>query len=116
MLSIDAVPAFALGSDEYEIPDKMHGGLGQKTNPTKHRGKNVARRKTRSLEVSWVPLSEDGQRVEPRERQSGETILPPRGYGRRITLGVRSKKLPRRSSKSIFGDGSKRWPGIGHSR
>ena len=45
VLSIDAVPAFAIGSEEYEIPEKITGKW-IRTNPEKHR--EQATTKTRS--------------------------------------------------------------------
>src|SRR5580700_2080843 len=53
VLSIDAVPAFESGGDEYEIPDKVTG-TWIKTNPEKH--KEQATAKNEELEGYWVPL------------------------------------------------------------
>ena len=53
VLSIDAVPAFEAGSDEYEIPDKVTG-TWIKTNPRKH--KEQATAKNEEMDGRWVPL------------------------------------------------------------
>lgn len=53
ILSIDAVPAFLLGTEQYEIPDK-ETGTWIKTNPRKHREQSTA--KNRELDERWVPL------------------------------------------------------------
>ncbi len=53
VLSIDAVPAFECGSDEYEIPDKVTG-TWIKTSPEKH--KEQATAKNEELDGHWVPL------------------------------------------------------------
>jgi len=53
VLSIDAVPAFEAGSDEYEIPDKVTG-TWIKTNPKKH--KEQATAKNEEMDGRWVPL------------------------------------------------------------
>lgn len=53
VLSIDAVPAFSSGKDEYEIPDK-ESGKWIKTNPEVHRQQSTARNK--ELSERFVPL------------------------------------------------------------
>ncbi|MCM3869285.1 MAG: hypothetical protein ND895_01140 [Pyrinomonadaceae bacterium] len=53
VLSIDAVPAFESGDDEYEIPDKITG-TWIKTNPKKH--KEQATVKNQDMGGRWVPL------------------------------------------------------------
>lgn len=53
VLSIDAVPAFESGKDEYEIPDK-ETGTWIKTNPEKHKEQSTA--KNKALDGRWVPL------------------------------------------------------------
>jgi hypothetical protein len=70
VLSIDAVPAFALGSDEYEIPDKITGGW-IKTNPTKHREQATA--KNEELGGRWVPLVKMGKGW---NRANGNLVKP----------------------------------------
>lgn len=53
VLSIDAVPAFESGNNEYEIPDKITG-TWIKTNPETHREQATA--KNKQLDGHWVPL------------------------------------------------------------
>jgi hypothetical protein len=53
VLSIDAVPSFECGSEEYEIPDKVTGRW-IRTNPAKH--KEQATAKNEELDQRWVPL------------------------------------------------------------
>ena len=53
VLSIDAVPAFASGKDEYEIPDK-DTGKWTKTNPETHKEQSTA--KNKELSERFVPL------------------------------------------------------------
>ncbi len=53
VLSIDAVPAFLLGTEQYEIPDK-ETGTWIKTNPKKHQEQSTA--KNKELDERWVPL------------------------------------------------------------
>lgn len=53
ILSIDTVPAFESGKDEYEIPDKTTGKW-IKTNPEIHKEKSTA--KNKDLDGRWVPL------------------------------------------------------------
>jgi len=53
VLSIDAVPAFASGKNDYEIPDKITG-TWIKTNPEKHQEQSTA--KNKELTGHWVPL------------------------------------------------------------
>ena len=53
VLSIDAVPAFEFGKNEYEIPDK-DTGKWIKTNPETHQKQSTA--KNRQLGERWVPL------------------------------------------------------------
>jgi len=53
VLSIDAVPAFESGANEYEIPDKITGKW-IKTNPETHKAQATA--KNKELAGRWVPL------------------------------------------------------------
>lgn len=53
VLSIDAVPAFESGANEYEIPDKVTGKW-IKTNPETHKAQATA--KNKELDGLWVPL------------------------------------------------------------
>lgn len=53
VLSIDAVPAFVSGKDEYEIPDK-DTGKWIKTNPETHKAQSTA--KNKALSERFVPL------------------------------------------------------------
>ncbi len=53
VLSIDAVPAFESGKNEYEIPDKATG-TWIKTNPETHHQHSTA--KNKELSGRWVPL------------------------------------------------------------
>lgn len=53
VLSIDAVPAFSSGKDEYEIPDK-DSGKWIKTNPELHKQQSTA--KNKELSERFVPL------------------------------------------------------------
>jgi hypothetical protein len=53
VLSIDAVPAFESGANEYEIPDKVTGKW-IKTNPETHKAQATA--KNKELGGRWVPL------------------------------------------------------------
>jgi hypothetical protein len=53
VLSIDAVPAFESGKNEYEIPDKVTG-TWIKTNPEIHAEQATA--KNKALDGRWVPL------------------------------------------------------------
>ena len=61
VLSIDAVPAFAINGNEYEIPDKITGEW-IKTNPEKHR--EQATTKNNELDGHWVPLVKMGKGME----------------------------------------------------
>lgn len=70
VLSIDAVPAFESGSDEYEIPDKVTG-TWIKTNPEKH--KEQATAKNKELNQNWVPLV---KMVKGWNRANGKPIKP----------------------------------------
>jgi len=70
VLSIDAVPAFALNGDEYEIPDKITGEW-IKTNPTKHREQATA--KNEELDGHWVPLVKMGKGW---NRANGNLVKP----------------------------------------
>lgn len=70
VLSIDAVPAFECGSDEYEIPDKVTG-TWIKTNPEKH--KEQATAKNREMDDSWVPLV---KMIKGWNRANGRPIKP----------------------------------------
>ncbi|HEV2439790.1 MAG TPA: CBASS oligonucleotide cyclase [bacterium] len=53
VLSIDAVPAFESGNNEYEIPDKLTA-TWIKTNPETHQERATA--KNKELGGRWVPL------------------------------------------------------------
>lgn len=53
VLSIDAVPAFESGNNEYEIPDKITGTWIE-TNPETHHEQATA--KNKQLDGHWVPL------------------------------------------------------------
>lgn len=70
VLSIDAVPAFESGTDEYEIPDKVTG-TWIKTNPEMH--KEQATAKNKELNQSWVPLV---KMIKGWNRANGKPIKP----------------------------------------
>lgn len=70
VLSIDAVPAFEGGGDEYEIPDKVTG-TWIKTNPEKHREQATA--KNKGLAGFWVPLV---KMVKAWNRANGKPVKP----------------------------------------
>lgn len=70
VLSIDAVPAFEAGTEEYEIPDKITG-TWIKTNPEKH--KEQATAKNKELGGAWVPLV---KMVKGWNRANGKPIKP----------------------------------------
>jgi hypothetical protein len=70
VMSIDAVPAFEAGSDEYEIPDKVTG-TWIKTNPKKH--KEQATAKNEEMDSHWVPLV---KMVKGWNRANGKPIKP----------------------------------------
>jgi len=70
VMSIDAVPAFEAGSDEYEIPDKVTG-TWIKTNPRKHKEKATA--KNEEMDSHWVPLV---KMVKGWNRANGKPIKP----------------------------------------
>jgi len=70
VLSIDAVPAFAVSGDEYEIPDKITGEW-IKTNPAKHREQATA--KNEELDGRWVPLVKMGKGW---NRANGNLVKP----------------------------------------
>ncbi len=70
VLSIDTVPAFECGSDEYEIPDKVTG-TWVKTNPEKH--KEQATAKNKELDGYWIPLV---KMVKGWNRANGKPIKP----------------------------------------
>ena len=70
VLSIDAVPAFDTGNDEYEIPDKVTG-TWIKTNPEKH--KQQATAKNKEMGGSWVPLV---KMIKGWNRANGKPIKP----------------------------------------
>ena len=53
VMSVDAVPAFEVGKDVYEIPDRVTG-TWIKTNPKKHMEQATA--KNDELDGCWVPL------------------------------------------------------------
>jgi hypothetical protein len=53
VLSLDAVPAFASGKHDYEIPDKLTG-TWIKTNPETHQEQATA--KNKELGGRWIPL------------------------------------------------------------
>jgi len=70
VLSIDAVPAFESGSDEYEIPDKVTG-TWIKTNPKKHQEQSTA--KNTEMGGYWVPLV---KMIKGWNRANGKPIKP----------------------------------------
>jgi len=70
VLSIDAVPAFESGDDEYEIPDKITG-TWIKTNPKKH--KEQATAKNEEMSGRWVPLV---KMMKAWNRANGRPIKP----------------------------------------
>ena len=70
VLSIDAVPAFESGDDEYEIPDKITG-MWIKTNPKKH--KEQATAKNQEMSGRWVPLV---KMLKGWNRANGKPIKP----------------------------------------
>lgn len=70
VLSIDAVPAFESGDNEYEIPDKITG-TWIKTNPETHREQATA--KNKQLDGHWVPLV---KMVKAWNRANEKTIKP----------------------------------------
>lgn len=70
VLSVDAVPAFECGSDEYEIPDKVTG-TWIKTNPRKHQEQATA--KNKELDGAWVPLV---KMIKGWNRANGKPIKP----------------------------------------
>jgi hypothetical protein len=70
VLSIDAVPAFESGSDEYEIPDKVTG-TWIKTNPKKHQEQATA--KNNEIDGCWVPLV---KMIKGWNRANGKPIKP----------------------------------------
>jgi len=70
VLSIDTVPAFASGNDEYEIPDKVTG-TWIKTNPEKH--KEQATAKNNEMGGHWVPLV---KMIKGWNRANGKPIKP----------------------------------------
>jgi len=70
VLSIDTVPAFESGTDEYEIPDKVTG-TWIKTNPEKH--KEQATGKNNEMDGHWVPLV---KMVKGWNRANGKPIKP----------------------------------------
>src|SRR5260370_5651925 len=70
VMSIDAVPAFESGSDEYEIPDNVTG-TWIKTNPEKH--KEQATAKNKEMAGSWVPLV---KMIKGWNRANGKPIKP----------------------------------------
>ncbi len=69
VLSIDVVPAFAVGN-HYEIPDNIIGEW-IKTNPTVH--KEQSTEKNKSLNGNWVPLV---KMLKCWNRQNGKLIKP----------------------------------------
>lgn len=70
VLSIDSVPAFQSGKDEYEIPDK-NTGTWIKTNPEVHQERSTA--KNKELNGRWVPLV---KMTKGWNRTSGKPIKP----------------------------------------
>jgi hypothetical protein len=70
VLSIDAVPAFTSGPDEYEIPDKVTG-TWIKTNPEKHKSQATA--KNKEMDGTWVPLV---KMIKGWNRANGKPIKP----------------------------------------
>jgi hypothetical protein len=70
VLGIDAVPAFAIEDDNYEIPDKVTG-TWIKTNPKIHQQQATA--KNKELDGRWVPLV---KMVKGWNRANGQPIKP----------------------------------------
>lgn len=70
VLSIDAVPAFECGNEEYEIPDRITG-TWIKTNPNKH--KEQATAKNGELGGQWVPLV---KMIKGWNRANGKPVKP----------------------------------------
>src|SRR5882672_1184227 len=70
VLSIDAVPAFAIAGGVYEIPDKITA-TWIKTNPDKH--KEQATAKNKEMGGCWVPLV---KMVKGWNRANGQLIKP----------------------------------------
>jgi hypothetical protein len=70
VLSIDAVPAFESGADEYEIPDRVTG-TWIKTNPKKHMEQSIA--KNNEIGGCWVPLV---KMIKGWNRANGKPIKP----------------------------------------
>lgn len=70
VLSIDAVPAFKAGTNQYEIPDKVLGAW-IKTNPEVHQ--ELATAKNKLLNSRWVPLV---KMLKGWNRANGKPIKP----------------------------------------
>jgi hypothetical protein len=70
VLSIDAVPAFAVAGGDYEIPDKITS-TWIKTNPNTHRDQATA--KNKALDGQWIPLV---KMVKGWNRANGRPIRP----------------------------------------
>ena len=70
ILSIDTVPAFESGDNEYEIPDKVTG-TWIKTNPEKH--KEQATAKNDEMGGYWVPLV---KMIKGWNRANGKPVKP----------------------------------------
>jgi hypothetical protein len=70
VLSIDAVPAFEVETDIFEIPDKVTG-TWIKTNPKKHQKQATA--KNNEIDGYWVPLV---KMIKGWNRANGKPIKP----------------------------------------
>jgi hypothetical protein len=70
VLSIDAVPAFEIAPDVFEIPDKVTG-TWIKTNPKKHQ--KQATSKNNEIDGYWVPLV---KMIKGWNRANGKPIKP----------------------------------------
>jgi Second Messenger Oligonucleotide or Dinucleotide Synthetase domain len=70
VLSIDAVPAFEISTDVFEIPDKVTG-TWIKTNPKKHQEQATA--KNKEVDGYWIPLV---KMVKGWNRANGKPIKP----------------------------------------
>jgi len=80
ILSIDAVPAFESGDDEYEIPDKVTG-TWIKTNPKKAQGTGNCKEQRNGCLLGST--GENGQRMESSQWQTDQAVISDRSYGRR---------------------------------
>jgi hypothetical protein len=70
VLSIDAVPAFEVETDVFEIPDKVTG-TWIRTNPKKHQAQATA--KNKEIDGYWIPLV---KMIKGWNRANGKPIKP----------------------------------------